>query len=303
MTPPPALSVVIVNYNGLRHLGMCLRSLYGAGLRVPCEYILVDNHSTDGSVEMVRERYPLVRLIANQHNRGFAAATNQGIRAARGRYVLLLNCDTVVNGPSLQALIDFMDAHPGADAAGGKLLNPDGSFQGGWAAFSTLGQEFLIASRLGALVFPGYPSHRRSGRIRAVDWLSAACLLVRRDAFDKVGCLDEEYVMYSEEVDWQFRLRQTGGKVYYLPQVSTLHHGGASQDRWPRRKMVYRGKILFYRKNYGRVRELALRMLLASITCSKFGLWMLLRLLRGGSSRAAGELRSNREVLELCFKP
>ncbi len=297
------ISVVLVSYNSRDFLEKCFTSLYSAQLAATFETILVDNGSTDDTVRFVASAFPQVSIIRSGMNRGFAAASNEGIRAGSGRYVLLLNCDTVVNGPSIDAMVEFLDENCHAAAAGGILLNQDGSFQSGASRFSSLLQELLIASHLGAVVLRGYPSYRVPRRPTEVDWLSAACLLVRRDVFPKVGYLDEQYFMYSEEVDWQFRFRQLGMKVYFLPHVSTIHCGGSGRDRWSVRKMVYRGKILFYKKNYGRVKELVLRCLLASVTLAKLLLWGVLRLCAWNSMRPAKELRSNAEVLAICLRP
>jgi hypothetical protein len=121
--------------------------------------------------------------------------------ATTGRYVLLLNNDTIVNGPSLDMLVDFLNDHPDAGAVGGKLLNPDGSFQSGYATFSTLAEEFLIVTHLGELLWKGYPSHGTSDEIKTTGWLGSACLLLRRSALDEVGLLDESYFIYGDEAD------------------------------------------------------------------------------------------------------
>jgi hypothetical protein len=216
--------------------------------------------------------------------------------------VLLLNNDTLVNGPSLDALVEFLDAHPEAGAVGGKLLNPDGSFQAGYADFSTLHEEFLISTHLGELLWPGYPSHFDDNQIKPVGWMSSACLLVRRAALDKVGLLDETYFIYGDEADLQYRLQQAGWKVFYLPQVTTIHYGGRSMNRWGRRKMVYRGKMLFYQKNYGPWRTTALRVFLGGLSLLKMVPWGAAYLLPGRRDRAKKELHSNVDVVKLCWK-
>lgn len=297
----PACAVVLVCWNNKAYLEPCLRSLFGAGLRSSFEVVVVDNGSTDGSQDMLRADFPHVRLVQNETNVGLGRASNQGIECTESRYVLLLNNDTLVNGGSLDALIDFMEATPDAGAAGGTLLNGDGSFQAGYSKFSTLWEEFLIASRLGERVWPGYPSHLRSGRVESVGWLSSACLLLRRAALADVGLLDEAYFIYGDEADLQFRLRRAGWKVYYLPEVTTTHFGGRSLDRWSRRERVYRGKMLFYRKNFGSLREYTLRAMLGVLSVGKVAVWGLLWPLPSRRERAARELRSNADVLRLCL--
>jgi GT2 family glycosyltransferase len=298
----PDMSVVLVCWNNRGYLEPCLRSLYQCELGRTFEVIVVDNGSSDGSQDMLREHFPGVRIVQNQDNLGLSRATNQGIELSRGQYVLLLNNDTLVNGPSLQKMIHCLDVHPSVAAVGGKLLNPDGSFQGAAAKFSTLFQELLIATRLGELFWEGYPSHKNGKGERVVDWLSSACLLVRKSVFAQVGLLDESYFIYGDETDLQFRLKQAGWKVCYLPQATTIHYGGRSMDRWRRRKMVYRGKLLFYKKNYGALRAFSLRLILGGLTLAKTLLWILAWLLPRSHDAAKRELRSNFEVLSLCCR-
>jgi GT2 family glycosyltransferase len=293
---------VLVAWNNKAYLEPCLRSLFDAGMRHTFDVVVVDNGSTDGSQAMLRERFPSVRLVQNEGNVGLARACNQGIDCTAGPYVLLLNNDTIVNGPSLDVLIDFLDRTPDAAAAGGTLLNEDGSFQSAYSNFSTLREEFLIATRLGEALWAGYPSHRPSDTVKSVGWLSSACLLLRRSAIAGVGPLDEEYFIYGDEADLQYRLVRAGWKVYYVPGSTTIHFGGRSMDRWRRRKMVYRGKMLFYRKNYGPPREYLLRAMLGVLTAGKLGLWAMAWLAPSMRVRASKERHSNLEVLQLCLR-
>lgn len=300
--PAPDLSVILVCWNNKNYLEACLHSLYEANLHSRFEVVVVDNGSTDGSQAMLQEHFPEVQLIENASNVGLGKASNQGIAATSGRYILLLNNDTIVNGPSLDAMVALLDAIPSAAAAGGRLLNSDGSFQAGYARFSTLREEFLIVTHLGEFFWPGYPSHIDDKLVRAVDWLSSACLLLRRTALEQVGVLDESYFIYGDETDLQYRLQQAGWQVYYLPQASTIHFGGRSMNRWSRRKMVYRGKLLFYQKNYDRWRTGMLRTLLGALSVAKMAPWFVAWTLPGQRERAQKELRSNLEVVKLCIK-
>lgn len=300
--PTPDLSVILVCWNNKEYLEPCLRSLYEGRLNSTFDVIVIDNGSTDGSQAMLRDQFPDVRIIQNDHNVGLARACNQGIAATQGRYPLLLNNDTVVNGPSLDAMVDYMDSHPDAGAVGGRLLNPDGSFQAGFANFSTLWEELLIACQLGEQIWPGYPSHLDDSKARSVGWISSACLLLRREALEQVGLLDEEYFIYGDEADLQYDLRQAGWKVYYLPHVNTIHYGGRSMNRWGRRKMVYRGKLLFYKKNYGPLPTLLLRTLFGGLTLAKLVSWSLAFAVPAWRARAQKELKSNLEVMQLCWE-
>ena len=300
----PDLSIVLVCWNNKDYLEPCLRSLYEGYLYSRFDVIVVDNGSTDGSQEMLRSQFPEVGIIQNDHNVGLARACNQGTEATQGRYVLLLNNDTLVNGPSLDAMVKFMDETADAGAVGGRLLNPDGSFQAGYANFSSLREEFLIATRIGERLQDGYPSHLDVDveQPMAVGWLSSACLLLRRASLDEVGLLDEGFFIYGDEADLQYRLQQAGWKVYYLPSAFTIHYGGRSMDRWRRRKMVYRGKMLFYKKNYGSIRSGALRIMLAGLSMVKLAGWGVAYVLPNKRERAQKELRSNIDVVKLCGK-
>jgi GT2 family glycosyltransferase len=298
----PSCAVALVCWNNRKYLEPCLRSLYGSGMRHGVEVVVVDNGSTDGSQEMLRALFPDVQIVQNDRNVGLGRGCNQGIEATRAPYVLLLNNDTLVNGPSLDALIDCMRARPDAGAVGGTLLNEDGSFQAAHNRFPSLLEEFLVATRIGELLWREYPSHQGGTSVEPVDWIGSACLLLRRAALDQVGLLDEGYFIYGDETDLQFRLAAGGWKVYYVPGATTIHFGGRSMDRWRRRRMVYRGKMLFFRKNYGAIRQFLLRGMLGALTAAKVGVWCAALPLPWFKQRARRELSSNADVLRLCLK-
>ena len=287
------MSIVLVCWNNKAYLDPCLKSLYEGGLKSSFDVVVADNGSTDGSQQMLAEKYPEVRIIQNEGNVGLGKASNQGIEVTNGRYVLLLNNDTLVNGSALDMLVEFLDAHLEAGAVAGKLLNPDGSFQSGYAPFSTLMEEFLIATHIGELLWSGYPSHGDSNEIKTTGWLSSACLLVRRSALDKIGLLDESYFIYGDEADLQYRLNKAASTI--------IHFGGRSMDRWKRRKMVYRGKMLFYKKNYGFLSTFLLRVLFFVMSLLKLLVWCVGFLMPGRNDQAKKELRSNMDVMVLCL--
>jgi GT2 family glycosyltransferase len=297
------LSVVLVCWNNKRYLEPCLQSLYSDPMRSSFEVTVTDNGSTDGSLEMLRDQFPLVQIIRNSENVGLGKASNQGMKATDGRYILLLNNDTIVNGASLDAMVEFLDRTPDAGAVGGKLLNPDGSVQSCYFHFPSLWEEFLIATRLGELVRPGYPANTSDGQLRSISWICSACVMLRREALDEVGLLDESFFIYGDEVDLQYRLKQAGWQVYYLPEASTIHFGGRSMDRWPRRKMVNRGKILFFEKHYGPFRSGLLRGMLLVLSLAKMLVWAATWLIPRYRTRARKELASNLDVIRLCIRP
>ena len=299
----PDLSVVLVCWNNKAYLEPCLQSLYDGHPQCSFDVIVVDNGSSDGSQAMLRAKFPQVQLIENGRNVGLGKASNQGIEATQGRYVLLLNNDTLVNGPSLDAMVNFLDTHPDVGVVGGRLLNPDGTPQSYYNHFSTLREEFLIATRIGELFRKGYPAVIDDDQVRAVGWMGSACLTLRRAALDDVGLLDDEYFIYGDEADLQYRLKRAGWEIYYIPHAYTIHYGGRSMDRWRRRQMVYRGKILFYQKNYDVLRTLLLRAMLGGLSLFKLAYWGMVALLPPQRERAQKELQSNVEVVRLCYRP
>ena len=298
----PALSIVLVCWNNKTYLDPCLKSLYESGLKNTFDVVVVDNGSTDGSQQMLAEKYPDVMIIQNTGNVGLGKASNQGIEATTGRYILLLNNDTIVNGSSFDAMVDFLDQNPKVGAVGGKLLNPDGTVQSCYNYFSTLQEEFVVATRLGELIRPGYPTITDAEDIKSVDWIGSACVVVRRSTLDEVGLLNESYFIYGDETDLQYRLKKIGWDVYYLPYATTIHYGGRSMDRWKRRKMVYRGKMLFYQEHYGFLKTFILRVMLGILSFTKLIIWTIMFILPNKRDLAKKELHSNLEVIQLCFK-
>jgi GT2 family glycosyltransferase len=255
------LSVIIANWNTRELLAGCLESVrenVSTFERSNVETFVVDNASADGSAAMVRERFPWVRLIENAENVGFARANNQAIRLATGRYLLLLNSDTVLHPGALAALTGFMETHPGAGAAGGRLLNPDGSLQESCTPMLTPEREFWRLLFLDPLWPRASYSMRRwhTASPRPVEVIKGACLLLRRQALDEVGLLDESYFLYTEEVDLCYRLAQAGWTCWWAPAAVVTHYGAASTRQVAEAMYVqlYRSKAQFYRKFGGAAR-------------------------------------------------
>jgi N-acetylglucosaminyl-diphospho-decaprenol L-rhamnosyltransferase len=277
----PELSIVVVNWNTRQLLAECLASLYQHPPACSFDIWVVDNASTDGSVEMLRQRYPEVHLIANAENLGFARANNQAMAQSAGRYVLLFNSDAAATPEALEALVGLAQAQPRAAIVGARLLNPDGSFQAAYTAFPTLWREFLILTGLGRLVHGRwYPSAgpESSPAPREVDYVEGACLLVARQAILAVGRMDEGYFMYAEEVDWCMAMKRAGWQVWYQPRAEVIHHGGASsRRRRPQREAdLYRSRVRFFRKWYGAGAARGLKALIFGATALKAasGGWM-----------------------------
>ena len=249
------VSIVIVNWNTREMLGDCLASVCQTAGHLEMEVLVVDNGSTDGSAEMVRASFPQVHLIENADNVGFAQANNQAVRESNGRYVVLLNSDTEVHPGALERLVQFMDLDPEAGGCGPRLLNADGSLQASCHPMLTPGREFwrlVFLERLWRRAT--YPQHRWDVEApRQVEVIKGACLLLRRKALEQVGPLDEQYFMYTEEMDLCYRLAQAGWELWWVPQAVVTHHGEASskQVREAMYVQLYRSKVQFYRKTGG----------------------------------------------------
>jgi len=258
------LSIVILSWNVCDLLRQCLKSvardrpLSADHPPLATEIIVVDNASSDGSVEMVRAEFPGVRLIANQANRGYTGGNNDGIAAATGRYVMILNPDTRVLDDALVAMVAYADAHPDVGVVGPQLLNPDGSVQSSRRRFPTLMTGLFESTWLQSLAPRDvlrryYVRDQPDAAIQEVDWLFGACFLVRREVIQQVGTLDEDFFMYSEEMDWCRRIRQAGWKVVYLPEAQVIHYGGKSSDQVAAQRHIYfqTSKVRYFRKHHG----------------------------------------------------
>jgi len=299
----PILSIVLVNYNQRDYTAQCLDSLRQVAPALDYEIVLVDNASHDGSIEWLEERYPDISIVRSPENRGIAGGNNLGIRASRGKYVLLLNNDTLVLPGTLERCVAYLEAYPQVVGVGGNLLNPDGSFQAGAVRFPSLWQEFLIVSKIGPLLHPCYPSNPPYPTEREVDWMSTAFMTFRRDVLEQVGLVDEEYFIYSDETDLQYRLHQTGWKIVYLPDLKTIHFGGRSLTPWRRRHLVYRGKLLFFQKHHAPWRTLILRLLYVAVSGAKVPFWGLAWIVPPWRRRARRELDSNLKIVRMCLSP
>ncbi|WP_456376845.1 glycosyltransferase family 2 protein [Thiolapillus sp.] len=243
-------SVVIVNFNGGELLLECLAGVLDGTL--PVEVILVDNASTDGSAAKAKENHPPVRLIQNSNNPGFAIAANQGLRAARGDYLLVLNPDCILRPDTLEKMLGALDACPQAGMAGCRILNPDGSEQRGCRRnLPTLGSGLRkAAGAQGGLA--GVDLHRQPlpRQPQYVEAISGAFMLVRRTALEEVGVLDEQYFLHCEDLDWCRRFLDAGWKILFVPQVKVIHHQGTCSKTTPIRVSWYkhRGMVRYYRK-------------------------------------------------------
>jgi hypothetical protein len=274
------LSIIIVNWNTKDLLCQCIDSLDRTLKKIDTEVFVVDNGSTDGSVGAVRERFPGVKLIENPVNMGFARANNQALSLSAGRYLLLLNPDTQVKEEAIERMLSFMEAHPDAAVAGAQLLNADGSKQNSIAKFPSLVTELLNKSLLRWLFPKRFPGKERdfSDPIE-VDSVIGACMMVRREAMEEVGLLDENYFLFMEETDWCYRMKEANWKIFHVPRAEVIHFQGKSAEAEKPKARIeyYRSRYHYFKKNKGRLQFLALfigmmirlfvELVLAAIAC------------------------------------
>ncbi len=295
------LSIVIVSYNVRELLARCLESVNSEQLtvnskilatgdwRLATEIFVVDNASGDGSAAMVREKFPRAHLIENAENRGFAAANNQAFAQTRGRYVLMLNPDTEVRAGALETLVGFMDARPRAGACGGKLVYGDGALQHSAFAFPSLAQIFLdffpLNWRLTDSRLNGrYPREWYArGAPFQIDHPLGADFLVRREAAEQAGWLDDKYFIYCEEIDWAMRIKRAGWQIWCVPQAEIVHHEARSTSQFRDAMFVelWRARKRLFDKHYSRAFRFAARQIVRA------GLWNEARKARA-AARAGG---------------
>lgn len=261
------LSIIIVNWNTRDLLKQCLDSIYANPPQGKFEIIVVDNASSDGSAEMVQRTYPYVRLIHNDENAGFARANNQAIRQAGGEYLLLLNPDTLIRPRAITSSIEFIEKHPKAGVVGVKLLDGEGKLSYSCHPFPTLFREFWRLFHLDKL-YPVSQYKRnfwQSTEPREVDCVQGAYMLLRKSGLDEVGILDEDYFIYTEEVDLCYRLRKKGWKIYWLPQAEVVHYEGQSTKQRAVEMFLAlnKSKVQFFRKHYGMLAVWGYKLILA----------------------------------------
>lgn len=265
------LSVVILSWNDKPHLETCLESLIRDSGGVNLEIIVVDNASTDGSAELVREKYPSIKLIQNQTNVGFARGNNVGIQASSGRYLCLLNSDIKLLDGCLRSVLSFMEENSDIGIAGPKIINADGTHQSSCRSFPTIWNNFCSAVGLATAFtelrgFSGeHMFYFHGDRIVDVDVLVGCFWFVRREALNLFGLLDEEFFMYAEDVDWCRRCWQAGWRVVFFPEAQAIHYRGGSSVKqdpvWV--ALTQQQSILHYwQKHHGLVGRLGISCLI-----------------------------------------
>jgi len=272
------ISIIIVSFNIKDLLLDCLASVFETVKEISFEAWVVDNNSTDGTVEATREKYPTIKIIENTENLGFAAANNQAFRQMNGDYALLLNTDTVLTNEAVKELFDFMEANPEAGMACGQLLNLDGSSQNSIANFPTMLALLSNETLLRILLPRKFPSKRRKYvSPLKIDSCIGACLMARKKAMDDIGLFDERYFFFFEETDWAYRMRRGRWAIYLVPTAKIFHAQGKTVgSNVDARIMFYRSRYLFFKKwhphSYLLFHSVIFLRLLANIILSLTGL-------------------------------
>lgn len=250
------LSVIILSYNTKDITLECLKRL--GKPEKGLEVIVVDNKSSDGSAEAIKNNFPEARLVANKENLGFAQGNNQAMKIAKGDWLLLLNSDAYVSPNCLEKAKEFIQRHPDADMAGCKILNPDGSIQPSWGYFPTLRRLALFMSLVDNLPLIRKwidPIHVRDisryNEEREVDWVMGAWVMLKKEVFEKTKGFDPNYFMYGEEMEWMYRAKQMGFKIWYTPTASCIHLGGASTKSLGKAfSSEMKGYLYWWKKHY-----------------------------------------------------
>lgn len=285
------LSIIIVNYNTKKLTLECIQSVYESTIPQSFEIIVVDNNSSDGSVEAIQLTFPDVKVIKNAENVGFSKANNQAIKESTGRYVLLLNSDTIVNKDTITKIIKFMDSNELIGATGCEVLLPNGELDKAChRGFPTPGASFYYLTGFDKK-FPNHPkinsyhkNYLNMKEIHEIDCLVGAFMMVRKSVVDEIGMLDEDFFMYGEDIDWCYRIKQAGWKIYYNPFVSIIHYKGASSKKKPY-KIVYefhRAMFLFHKKHFANQYNLLVNALVYSGISLKLALSIVRNFLKRG---------------------
>lgn len=267
MSPDLTISIIADN---VKLVIPCLQSVFEQTQRATLEVFLVDNASPDRTGDAVKAAFPQVEIICNETRLGFSTNNNLALQRGTGRYLMLLNDDTIIKDGALDRVVAFLDTHPEAGSAGCYLLNPDGSFQAAFARFPNPVVEGLWPATLWSKEAP------LDSAPYEVDSVCGAALIVRREAADQVGLLDTHFdPIYSEEVDWCYRIKQAGWKIYTLPAAQVVHYGSVTMNRAvPRRyELLLSHKVLYFRKNKGRLAANVYRGLLLCSTSGKVAVW------------------------------
>lgn len=308
------VSVIIVNWNTRDLLRDCLKSVYEQTKDILFEVIVIDNASSDGSVDMVKSEFCQVVLIENKQNRGFAAGVNQGIAVAKGRYALVLNSDTIVCDNAIGKTMRYADKHPEAALVGCQVLDNSNTIQMTCFRFPSVLNLFLHTFALNKI----FKKHHFLGREwmlwwprdseREVEVVSGSFMLVRRNAIDDIGLMDEDYFLYYEETDWCYRFAKAGWKILFWPGAKIIHcHGGRNSSKQEALKMavqMQKSCLIFFKKHRDIVSYITVRLLLMISLACRFCFWTVALfvkyLLRNSSNHEKKKIAENWSIFKYC---
>jgi hypothetical protein len=292
------VSIIIVAWNVRQLLHNCLKSVYEQTNEISFEVIYVDNASQDGSTQMVAEEFPQVRIIQNNQNKGFIRANNQGIEIAGGRYVLLLNSDTVVLDNAIAKTVKFADEHPKAAVVGCRVLNPDRTLQRNCLMYPSLLNMLLAATYL----YKIFPQSRFFGReemtwwdyndVREVETICGCFSLVRNEAIKQAGLMDERYFVYGDDPDWCYRFKKNGWKIVFTPSAQIIHYGGQNTKQMARKfkLQLYGSNLIFMKKHKSKLAFLVARFLIALFLFLRVPYWLATAVLRKTQRKKSMEM-------------
>lgn len=248
------VSVILVSYNTKEMTKNCIESVYAKTKDINFDILCVDNNSTDGTCEMIEQEFPSVKLIKNDKNLGFGAANNIAIKQSNAKYIFFLNTDTVLRNNAIKILFDFMEENSEIGACGGNLYDSNLNHVHSYGWFPTIRTKFLKTFLLDRVLFIKETYDRgknESGRIKQVDYITGADLMIRRDVLNKCGYFDEDFFLYYEETELQYRINKAGYKVFINPNSQIFHlEGKSSKNRKKRREYLLKSEYLFYKKCY-----------------------------------------------------
>ncbi len=297
----PYVSVIIVSYNVENYLINCIERLLTHKCDMPFEIIVVDNNSNDNSVSSLRQKFPEIPVIQSEKNIGFAAANNLGTIYANGQYFLLLNPDTLVEDHAIEELFNFLSSNESAGAAGSNLKNPDGTFQMSCYPFPTLMRELWRLFHLDKIIsFGQYSQISWDRRMpRKCDVIQGTSLMIKKAAWESLGGFDENFFMYSEEVDFCYRLSKAGFGCYWVPTSEVIHYGGQSTNQYAREMFLqlYRAKTQFFKKHHGEVVAVLYKFILLIASLIRICLFPIIFCIRPQQDVKQRQIRENYKYL------
>ncbi|MBU0952213.1 MAG: glycosyltransferase family 2 protein [Elusimicrobia bacterium] len=305
------ISINIVNYNNIQFLQNCIKSIYENTKKINFSILIIDNFSSDNSIELIEKTFPTIKIIRNNKNIGFAKAQNTGFDKVDSRYILILNPDTLILDNSIEKMVLFLDRNPEAGIVGPIILNPDKSNQCTGITYPNnvnLLSETLFLDRF-------FPNNRIFGKhkktfepyrdTKQVDYLQGSCLMIRKKVIEEIGIFDEDFFMYFEETDFCYRAKRKGWSITRLGDCSIIHFGGGETGYYDEFRLLQytRSLILFYKKHYSITAVLALKVILSLRNITRLILWLLIGLTlrnrrKESKSRLKGYFKSFKLLLD-----